>query len=148
MLSWKDFKKVCYIHACVVVQHYLVAMNNDKEIPMLNIEEYMKKCMTGDRLFQHIWNSKGSDSLDFLKNVLNTRPDPEDIFHCSNRNDFDSMDVLLKTYGPGLASGFFVSMTFIGADWQHLGKSTVEKLEGRHDVVLVNYRIVDGDISC
>jgi hypothetical protein len=135
---------LCYMHACVVVQHYLVAMNNNQEIPMLNMAEYLKKYMPGDRLYQHIWNNKGSDSLDFLQNVLKTRPDPENIFHCSNRSDFDSMDVLLKSYGPGLVSGFLVSKDFIGADWQHLGKYTVEKFEGRHAMVLVGYRIVDG----
>ena len=135
---------LCYMHACVVVQHYLVAMNNDKEVPMLNMAEYLKKYMPGDRLYEHIWNNKGGDSLDFLENILKERLDAESIMHCSNRSDFNSMDILLNSYGPGLVSGFCVAKDFIGTDWQHLGKYKVEKFEGRHAMVLVGYRIIDG----
>jgi hypothetical protein len=56
----------------------------------------------------------------------------------------DDLDILLKSYGPGLVSGFAVAQDFIGDDWQHLGKYKVEKFEGRHAMVLVGYRIVDG----
>ena len=30
---------LCYMHACVVVQHYLVAMNNSDKVPMLYMAE-------------------------------------------------------------------------------------------------------------
>jgi hypothetical protein len=56
----------------------------------------------------------------------------------------DDPDILLKSYGPGLVSGFCVAKDFIGTDWQHLGKYEVEKFEGRHAMVLVGYRIIDG----
>ena len=135
---------LCYMHACVVVQHYLVAMNNDKEVPMLNMAEYLKKYMPGDRLYQHIWNNKGGDSLDFLENILKEKPGVDGI--ASRQTDTlcnDDLDALLKSYGPGLVSGFAVAKDFIGTDWQHLGKY-LEKCEGRHAMVLVGYRIADG----
>jgi hypothetical protein len=132
------------MHACVVVQHYLVAMNNEKEIPMLNMAEYLKKYMQGNSLYQHIWDNKGGDSLTFVKNILKEKPKSRNILHCSSLNDLDSMNEYLYLYGPGLVSGFCVSEAFIGTDWQHLGDYEVEKLEGRHAMVLVGYRIVDG----
>jgi hypothetical protein len=136
---------LCYMHACVVVQHYLVAMNNDEEVPMLNMAEYLKKYMPGDRLYQHIWNNRGGDSLDFLETILKERPDSENILTLSNKVLADTeMDKLVKSYGPGLVSGFCVAKDFVGTDWQHLGKYKVEKFEGRHAMVLVGYRIVDG----
>jgi hypothetical protein len=136
---------LCYMHACVVVQHYLVAMNNDKEVPMLNMAEYLKKFMSGDRLYQHIWNNRGGDSLDFLENILKEKPGVDSI--ASRQTDTlrnDDLDILLKAYGPGLVSGFCVAKNFTGDDWKHLGKYKVEKFEGRHAMVLVGYRIVDG----
>lgn len=135
---------LCYMHACVVVQHYLVAMNNDEEVPMLNMAEYLKKYMPGDRLYQHIWNNMGGDSLDFLEGILKESPDSENILHCSNRSDLDSMDKLIESYGPGLVTGFCVAKDFVGTNWQHLGKYKVEKFEGRHAMVLVGSRIVHG----
>ena len=136
---------LCYMHACVVAQHYLVAMNNSEEVPMLDMAEYLKKYMPGDSLYQHIWDNKGGDSLDFFKNILKERPDSENIVTLSNRVLAETeMDKLLKSYGPGLVSGFRVAKAFIGEDWQHLGKYNVEKFEGRHAMVLVGFRSVDG----
>ncbi|KAI8899569.1 hypothetical protein BC833DRAFT_656925 [Globomyces pollinis-pini] len=134
-------------HALVerLQKHYLVAMDNDKKVPMLNMAEYLKKYMPGDRLYQHIWNNRGGDSLDFLENILKERPDSENIVTLSNKVLADTeMDKLVKSYGPGLVSGFCVAKDFVGTDWQHLGKYKVEKFEGRHAMVLVGYRIVDG----
>ena len=135
---------LCYMHACVVVQHYLVAMNNDKEIPMLNMAKYLKMFMPGDILYQHIWNNKGGDSLDFLENILKNKPGVDGI--ASRQTDTlgkDDLDNLLKAHGPGLVSGFVVADAFIGNGWQHLGEYKGEKFKGRHAMVLVGYRIVD-----
>ena len=91
---------LCYMHACVVVQHYLVAMNNDEEVPMLNMAEYLKKYMPGDRLNQHIWNNRGVDSLDFLENILKEKPGVDGI--ASRQTDTlhnDDLDILLKVLG-------------------------------------------------
>jgi hypothetical protein len=78
---------LCYMHACVVVQHYLVAMNNQEEVPMLNMAEYLKGYMKSDELYDQIWNNKGGDSLNFLEKILKKKPASENISHCSNKKD-------------------------------------------------------------
>jgi hypothetical protein len=137
---------LCYMHAGVVVQHYLVAMSNDGEVPMLNIAEYLKKYMSGDSLYEHIWNNKGGDSLGFLKKILKEKPRAGGIvsryFSEVLRNN--DLDRLLMRYGPGLVSGFAVAEEFTRPDWQHLGNYTVEESKGYHAMVLVGYRVVDG----
>lgn len=136
---------LCYMHACVVVQHYLVAMNNLKDIPMLNMAEYLKQYMPGNSLYEHIWNNKGGDSLDFLENILQKKPESKNIVALSKNILAETeMDGLLKSYGPGLVSGFRVAEEFIGDDWQHLGEYKVEKFKGRHAMALVGYRTVEG----
>lgn len=135
---------LCYMHACVVVQHYLVAMNNQEEVPMLNMAEYLKKYMKSDELYEHIWNNKGGDSLNFLESILKKRPASDGIFNCSNRNDLDSMENLLKSDGPALVSGFYVTQDFTGNDWQHLGNHQGTNVLGKHAMALVGYRVVDG----
>lgn len=66
------------MHAPVVAQHYLVAMNNDTAIPMLDMAEYLKKYMSSGDLYQHIWKDQGGDSLDFFeKKILHKKPHPD-----------------------------------------------------------------------
>ena len=136
---------LCYMHACVVLQHYLVAMNNDEVVPMLDMAKYLKKYMPSNSLYDHIWNNKGGDSLDFLKRILMEKPGIDGI--ASRQTDTlsnDDLDDLLKAYGPGLVSGFCVTQDFTGTDWKHLGKYKVETFQGRHAMVLVGCRNVDG----
>jgi hypothetical protein len=136
---------LCYMHACVVMQHYLVAMNNQDQVPMLNIAEYLKMYMPGDKLYEHIWNNKGGDSLDFLENILKEIPDPANMVSLAKEALVNSdMDALLKSYGPGLVSGFAVAEHFTSPEWQHIGKYSVNKFKGRHAMVLVGSRVVDG----
>jgi hypothetical protein len=137
---------LCYMHAGVVVQHYLVAMGNDCEVPMLNIAEYLKKYMSGDSLYDHIWNNKGGDSLGFLESILKEKPRVGGIVSRYTTHGLrdDDLDRLLKRYGPGLVSGFAVAKDFDGSDWQHLGHYEVDKFEGYHAMVLVGCRVVDG----
>jgi hypothetical protein len=137
---------LCYMHACVVMQHYLVALNNQETIPMLNMAEYLKKYMPGTHLFEHIWNDKGGDSWEFLKSILKKRPEPEQVITLANESLANAdMGVLLEEHGPGLVSGFCVTEDFVSEKWQHLGKYRVENFKGRHAMVLVGHREVDGE---
>ena len=56
--------------------------------------EYIKKYMPVDDLYQHIWKSKGGDSLDFFKNILYSRPHATDFVHLMD-NYNDSLSSLL-----------------------------------------------------
>lgn len=88
----------------------------------------------------------GGDSLDFLKRILEKKPYYDGIVsrHPTDGLRNDDLDTLLKLYGPGLVSGFAVRKDFMNDDWQHLGENKVEEFEGRHAMVLVGYRLVDG----
>jgi hypothetical protein len=57
------------MHAGVVMQHYLVAMNNDKAVPMLNTAEYLKQHMSAKDLYAHIWNNQGGASFEFFREI-------------------------------------------------------------------------------
>jgi hypothetical protein len=110
---------LCYMHACVVVQHYLVAMNHQDVVPMLNMAEYLKKYMSSESLYDHIWNNRGGDSLDFLEKILKKRPEPENMVSLTNESLVKSdIGDLLQSHGPGLVSGFLVVSEFI-KNWQH-----------------------------
>ncbi|KAI8832845.1 hypothetical protein BJ741DRAFT_580002 [Chytriomyces cf. hyalinus JEL632] len=50
---------LCYMHAPVVLQHYLVAMNNAEPTSMLNVAEFLKKKMNGTNPHQRIWHNEG-----------------------------------------------------------------------------------------
>jgi hypothetical protein len=50
----------------------------------------------------------------------------------------------LKRYGPGLVSGFAVTDDFLSNECQHLGNYKVCQFKGLHAMVLVGYRVVDG----
>ena len=136
---------LCYMNAGVVLQHYLVAMNNTDPIPMLNMAEYVKKYLPTNRIYELIWNNEGSDSLGFLKDISVTDLDPDMFVSIVNEGLCDpDLATPLKSYGPALLAGFCVTKDFISKEWQHLGRYRGKKFEGRHAMVLVGYRIVDG----
>ncbi|KAI9333276.1 hypothetical protein BDR26DRAFT_868493 [Obelidium mucronatum] len=133
---------LCYMHGPVVLQHYLVAMNNDSSTPMLNIAEFLKTRMDAKSLYLHIWKNEGGDSLEFLKSILATKMHPSKIIHESNFDDVD-LTLLLKDHGPGLVSGFRVTDDFSSCKWQHLGIATGENFIGRHAMLLIGSRKVE-----
>jgi hypothetical protein len=123
----------------------LVAMNNQDKVPTLNMAEYLKMYMPGDKLYEHIWNKKGGDSLDFFENILKKIPDPANMVSLANETLVNSdMDALLKSYGPVLVSGFAVAEHFASPEWQHVEKYSVNTFKGRYAMVLVGSRVVDG----
>ncbi|KAJ3284253.1 hypothetical protein HDU79_008374 [Rhizoclosmatium sp. JEL0117] len=110
---------LCYMHAPVVLQHYLVAMNNNWHTPMLDVSKFVKQKMDASQLYSQIWNNQGGDSLNFFKAILATPPGPSEIIHESNFIGIDITE-LLKEYGPGLVSGFHVTQDFQNtSNWQH-----------------------------
>jgi hypothetical protein len=141
------------MHACVVLQHSLVAMNNEEKAPMLNVAEYLKKFMPAHSLYRLIWNDMGGDSFDFLRNILYNKQDPKEM-HTVSLDLLVSEDIprLLEEYGPALVSGFRCTEEFVLDKWQHLGEfkgksvltSADKEFLGRHAMVLVGYRVVDG----
>ncbi|KAI3636068.1 hypothetical protein MIR68_005949 [Amoeboaphelidium protococcarum] len=115
---------LCYMHAPVVLQHYLVAMKLGHQVPMLDMAEYMKNHMSGKALEVRIWLDHGGDSRAFLVNILTQNPNPR-LLYRSGGNELESC---LKSFGPVLVSAFRVEEAFDSDTWQHL-KVDVEYLK-------------------
>jgi hypothetical protein len=131
---------LCYMHAPVVLQHYLVAMNSSNPIPMLDMSEYMRQYLPTNALERYIWKYEGGDSREFLLEILHSANETRFI-SCSGELDLPHY---LHLYGPGLIQGFKVDETFNSNIWQHLGDTRIINFQGRHAMVLVGYRMEHG----
>jgi hypothetical protein len=133
---------LCYMHPPVVLQHYLVAMANDKLIPMLDMTKYMTHHMAATQLYNHIWENRGGDSFDFLQKILYDKLAFDDVILYSGRELLENANLYrnLETYGPALVSGFRVSEEFKETDlWHHTGKQA-DSFVGMHAMLLIGYR--------
>ncbi|EPZ31551.1 hypothetical protein ROZALSC1DRAFT_30572 [Rozella allomycis CSF55] len=135
------------MHAPVVLQHYLVAMTNQQRIPMLDMVSYLRKKMPAKTLYNHIWENEGGSSLSFLKIILHDKPMATEMEFFKGKNLLTAnLASNLEDYGPALISNFQVSSQFKDMNqWQHLGKDD-GKILGSHAMVLVGYRIVNGQV--
>jgi hypothetical protein len=129
---------LCYMHAPVVLQHYLVTMNSDEHIPMLDMAAFMRRNMDSKALERHIWDDEGGDSLVFLLNILETK---RKTLISTVSADFNNIPEHFLKYGPALIQGFQVYRDFHSSNWQHLGNSSSDQeFIGRHAMILVGYR--------
>jgi hypothetical protein len=101
---------LCYMHAPVVMQHYLVAMSSVDKVPMLDIAKYMKRYMPVSSLSRHILEDFGGQSFEFLENILIQNPRP--VFVDCDLANPQSICKLMRKFGPGLLSHFMVSDEF------------------------------------
>jgi hypothetical protein len=134
---------LCYMHAPVILQHYLVAMNSESQVPMLDMSAYMRHHMHAEALERYIRYGSGGDSQVFMEKFLESGPNTEYITCCAN----ESMVNLLEEYGPALIHRFQVESEFYNTDtWQHSGRKTHSASEGLHAMVLIGYRKEKGQI--
>ena len=126
---------LCYMHAPVILQHYLVAMNSKADVHMLDMAVYLKKHMSGDALERRIWQDQGGDSKVFLGCILMQKPRPRFYSLFPDRD----LVPLLFSHGPALVSGFNVDNAFNSDSFQHIGEYEIEST-GLHAMVLVGYR--------
>ena len=132
---------LCYMHAPVILQHFLVAMFSDDAIPMLDMAIYLKKHISAKLLERRIWDDEGGDSQTFLKNILVKTPTPMFLA----RSGTDELESYLKSFGPALISRFEVEEAFDSVNWQHIGSMTTAS-KGNHAMVLVGIR-KEGDAT-
>jgi hypothetical protein len=132
---------LCYMHAPITLQHYLVAMSSNDAIPMLDMAEYLKKHMSAEALERRIWDDEGGDSETFLKQILVKHPAPVFLTRCGQ----EELEPYLISFGPALISGFEVEEAFDSGNWQHIGPMTTA-LKGEHAMVLVGMR-KEGDAT-
>ena len=140
---------LCYMHAPIVMQHYLVAMNRSDDVPMLNLAEFLKKHMSSSSLWGHILRNDGGESLPFLQSIIASPIRSENIIsvlatHLPAQENY--LAELLHLYGPGLVSGFLVRKSFDSSISKHHGTLENEEPLGKHAMVLVGYRRETGKL--
>jgi len=126
---------LCYMHAPILLQHYLVTMCSQDAIPMLDMAIFLRKHMSAKALYDHIWSNKVGNSTVFLDKIL--LQDPVPVIHSLSPH-YD-LEPSLHQYGPGLVSGFKVETNFNSNLWEHIGTRKIES-SGRHAMVLVGIR--------
>jgi hypothetical protein len=50
---------LCYMHAPIVLQHYLVTMHSNSTVPMLDMAAYMRRFLSSRALQGRIWDDEG-----------------------------------------------------------------------------------------
>lgn len=141
---------LCFMHAPIVLQHYLVQMNSAEAVPMLDMADYWRRHVSDDAttpefmrrvsrhaLYELIWKDNGGDSVVFLEQILVQRPTP--VFKQLG-SDGKNWRAGLELYGPLLVSTVEIEQAFMdGNTVSFLGEvSTHER--GMHAMVLVGHR--------
>ena len=149
LLERVQLSGLCYMHAPVVLQAYLVAMQAGSPTgtsKMLDLADYIRKCRTAQELEDHIFKDEGGSSQAFLAQILANASGLEG-FDCRSMVNKvvgqATIDVIisnLKEFGPALVSGFMVTENFLDAKiHQHLGQDNSNEV-GLHAMVLVGHR--------
>lgn len=95
---------LCYINAPVILQYYLVAINNrHNDTGIINTLKMIRK-WDGKRLEQHIFQDTGGRSVNILREILQ----PNSLVVPTSK-----FETHLKKYGPLLISGFVVHDDFL-----------------------------------
>jgi hypothetical protein len=133
---------LCYIHAPVILQHYLVSMHPEvSQAPTLDIPAYLRKHMHTQDLYNHIWYDSGGNSLNFLLKILHEKPrDGVKSYPFGMLTEFEDILIArLKEFGPALVSNFKVHNSFTNTCGPYLGSVTGVHL-GNHSMVLIGVR--------
>lgn len=134
---------LCFIHGAVIMQKYLVAMNSDKKVGMVDIADYLRKHADSQSLKNHIFFNSGGHSIDFLKNILQL-PNHETF----EKPDVKSLEIpqLMNKYGPALVSSMEIWSCFYDqSKYLHLGTPQGVFI-GFHSLLIIGYRYVQNEI--
>ena len=126
---------LCYMHAPIVLQHYLAQMNATDAVHMLDMAKYLRRHVSGKTLYEHVWNDAGGDSLYFLEKILAPAPQFEML-----GSDGASWRAKLEQYGPLLASAVEIEDAFMNNDATSFLTQMSTKSLGLHAMVLVGHR--------
>jgi hypothetical protein len=130
---------LCYMHAPVVLQSYLVSKNAwNQKFPtlssMIDISNFIVTQFTPRDLCSHIVDDEGGTSFDFLERIL----EPGSIITDVPASSVDKS--MLERYGPALVHQFIVHEDFkilSSLSYLNLPYGTVI---GRHSMLLVGVR--------
>jgi hypothetical protein len=129
----------CYMHGPVVMQHYLVAMNQKEPVGMIDIADYLRKHMQRDALKNHIFQDTGGHSIEFLRHILGL-----ETYEYFEKPDVKSEDIplFLTRFGCGLISSMVIYSNIYDSSTHLISPRTSgdTKVQGYHAMVLVGYR--------
>lgn len=131
-----------FIHAPVVLQHYVVAMNTDvkSEVGVMDMAMFLRRYANSQDLWYHVDENRGGNSFEFLRTILQEPPkDAVALLDCSARDGKGIMANLHK-YGPALVSNFRVHADFRDKDTTTHRGSPRGEFKGLHAMLLVGYR--------
>lgn len=148
---------LCYMHAPVVLQHYLVSINNHREnrendLAMIDIAKYISTYWKDDKLLDYLARGNGGSSLEFLREInYHVTPFKYDTYFVPDPNDRELFSLLCDSFEgflrekPGLVSNFEVdhdfSMNGVSFLDQTISRShDPNKKNGRHAMVLIGIR--------
>jgi hypothetical protein len=134
---------LCYMHAPIVMQHYLVRMNSRKAVMMLDMAIYLRQHMNSDALYLHIWSDHGGDSAEFLRQILVQQPEP-----VVTTVETTAVRLLerLQQCGPLLVAGVKIDDVLDDRVTTSFRGVRNSKFKGRHAMVMVGHR-KDGDVD-
>ncbi|CAE7220362.1 unnamed protein product [Symbiodinium necroappetens] len=153
LLERVQLSGLCYMHAPIVLQAYLVAMHAGSQTgasKMLDLADYIRKHRTAQELKNHIFEDEGGSGEAFLRQILANASGLEG-FACTQMVDevvgqaiINRIISNLKQFGPALVSGFMVTENFLEAKiHEHLGQDNSTEV-GLHSMVLVGHRKESG----
>jgi hypothetical protein len=133
---------LCYMHAPVVLQHYLVSKGTSAKTGMVNISKYIHDKFTSIELENHIFRNDGGSSTRMLENILMKGSEIS-----TGSPELIHFESTLKQYGPHLVSQFRVYDDFQSSEkWMYSGVPTGE-VKGQHAMVLIGMRKESGQLK-
>ena len=143
---------LCYMHAPIVLQSYLVArstQSNQAHI-MLDLGSFIRQHRSTAELEDHIFRDRGGNSVAFLEQILMNQDGIKDTSAADMRDPYtgkmntENVVRRLKSYGPALVARFSVYPGFRNkTQFVHRGSELLTQQtnpEGLHAMVLVGHR--------
>ena len=91
MVIRKQNSGLCYLHAPVVYEHYLIAIATDcSNCGIINIGKYEDYLLTGDDLTNFLFQDKGGNSLETLDKICNLTDDDRVSFRIPDKKRYAS----------------------------------------------------------
>jgi len=125
---------LCYMNAPAMVQHYAISLNNHTA-PMIDLVKLVKDHFEPKSLRKYIFDPSGEYSIDFLQSILQPGSTIRVIGNLCHY-----IPEMLKSYGPGLISGFDVYEDFQIPTKRHYYGNHSGQYVGLHSMALVGYR--------
>jgi len=130
-------KGLSYMHGPIALQHYLVAMQLDTPVGMVDIVKYLRQEMGAPELRNHVVYGFGESSLVFLQHL----------FPASSLDSFKTVQVsdpdvpqYLEDHGPALVTSFGVRADFRDEKTNVHLRSSEGDVEGNHALLMIGYR--------